>query len=171
MSHQIHSSTYFRYTIMSSQALKHVADHLYLSNIQTSHSQSRSDFLYRRWFVIYCNAFSISFLNGLRFPWCLWTKAIHEKRKYVCSLFQNKMLHIMRKCASWKMLQFASFISSAPSDLIFLYGMTDLKAPCHLSHFNKVQWQWEYLLLATRFAAYPWCRWAHLTKRWAFYVD
>ena len=33
------------------------------------------------------------------------------------------------------------------------------------------QWQWQYQLLATRFAAYPGCRWAHLTKRSAFYVD
>ena len=36
---------------------------------------------------------------------------------------------------------------------------------------NKVQWQWVYRPLATRFAAYPGCRWAHLTKRSAFYVD
>ena len=31
--------------------------------------------------------------------------------------------------------------------------------------------EWEYRLLATRFAAYPGCRWAHLTPRSAFYVD
>ena len=36
---------------------------------------------------------------------------------------------------------------------------------------NKVQWQWQYRLLATRFPAYPECRWAHSTKRSAFYVD
>ena len=36
---------------------------------------------------------------------------------------------------------------------------------------NKVQWQWYYRPLATRFAAYPGCRWAHLTKRSTFYVD
>ena len=30
---------------------------------------------------------------------------------------------------------------------------------------NKVQWQWLYRPLATRFAAYPGCRWAYLTKR------
>ena len=32
----------------------------------------------------------------------------------------------------------------------------------------KVQWQWCYRLLATRFTAYPGCRWAHLTKRSVF---
>ena len=36
---------------------------------------------------------------------------------------------------------------------------------------NKVRWQWQYRPLATRFAAYPGCRWVHLTKRSAFYVD
>ena len=46
----------------------------------------------------------------------------------------------------------------------------DRKTTCS-SNLNKVQWQWWYRLLATRFAAYPGCRWAHLTKRSAFYVD
>ena len=41
----------------------------------------------------------------------------------------------------------------------------------HLHLCNKVQWQWQYRLLATRFAAYRGYRWAHLTKGSAFYVD
>ena len=55
---------------------------------------------------------------------------------------------------------------------IYSGGQTSLKLNLTLKViFNTVQLQWCYRLLATRFAAYPGCRWAHLSKRSAFYVD
>ena len=63
--------------------------------------------------------------------------------------------------------------------LSYLAEVNELKASmimnCHWlqqwPQVNRIQSQWLYLPLATRFTAYTGCRWPYLTKGLAFYVD